>query len=222
MASYKPFQNLPTQTEDNHVHIDLNEDLVLPQIGPLRKMLTPKKCIILGCIQILCAVSVLTTGFLWWFSCIVGSTGILTIFFAIYPYRGNQILVILGSLASIASSFALLYYARKWNGEESTKCAILIATGLVECAVSISCFVLACNDSGCCGCVVSPNSSVVYFGRNKLQDQPYSSHGFQSTIPSELNASNYLTRLKNVGSFYRQKDLANNACKKDGLSLIHI
>lgn len=216
MASYKPFQNLQTQTEDNHVHVDLDEDLILPQIAPLSKMLTPKKCIILGCIQILCAVCVLTTGFLWWFSCIVGSTGILIILAAINPYRGNQILVILTSLASMASSFALLYYARKWNGDESTKCAILITTGLIECVASISCVIMACNDTGCCCCVVSPNSSVVYFGRNKLQDQPYSTHGFQSTTPSELNASNYLTKLKNMGSIYRQKDLSNNSCKKDG------
>ena len=217
MVGYKPFRpdDTSTPTEDRNVNIDLDHDIT-PHITSLKKTLTTKKCIIVRSIQILLTVCILITGiFVWWFSCLVGSAGIVTMLLGIYPYRGNRILVIIASLASLASSVALLCYSNKWNGIDSTKCSILIMVGLAECAISISCIVMASIDSGFSCCVVSPNSSLIYFGRNKLPTQEYPTH-CPTTIPSELNVSNYLTKLKNVGSIYRQKDLAKNGGKEDG------
>ena len=205
MTTYKPFNNLNTQHESHQVNIDLSDN-VLPPINTIKTALTLKWALILGCIHLICAVSVLLTGFIWWFVLVAASFGLLVILGGIYPNRFIRILLILSSMVSIIVSVIFLIYMRHWREKSINKYSILLLSGLIECLVSTVTFIMVSQDVGCCGYVVSPNTNIVYFKRAKVQSKqpPYFTQGPSTIFPEAIkNTKNSLTTFTSIGSIFR-------------------
>ena len=211
MATYKPFNNLETQHESHHVNIDLSDN-ILPPINTFKTSLTFKRAMILGIIQIICAVWAILVGRIWWFTFMEGTCGIVVILVGIYPYRVNQILLVLLSIASFAVSILFMMYLRNWKEENICRYVILIIAGLLECLISMSTFIISSRDAGCFSCVVSPNTNVVYFKRRCLQDkQSNFSHGPTLVFPkSTKDAKTPLSTFTNIGSIFRSNTPSRN------------
>ena len=215
MTSYKPFNNLETQHESSQVNIDLGDN-ILPPIDILKRTLTTKWVLCLGFLQIFCAIGPLLVGFLW-FTLVAGICGLVIFLVGAYPYRGNQILLVLASIASFVASIFLLIYSHSIREEHIGRYVILIMSGVVECLVSVATFIMASRDAGCCGCVVSPNTNVVYFKRGKIKnEQPYFTHGPTTVFPQSINSTaNPLTTFTSIGSIFRSNRASNPTSFQD-------
>ena len=95
-----------------------------------------------GSLQILTATSaVLISSSIWWFTVIVGITGIATFILGIKPdFKLISLTVFILSIMSLFTSVSVLIYIQKWIKED--KYTILVITGVLQCYLSISCLIL--------------------------------------------------------------------------------
>ena len=211
MTTYKPFNNLETQHESHQVNIDLSDN-ILPPITAFKTTLTFKRAMVLGCLQIICAVWAIMVGRIWWFSFMEGISGIVVILVGIYPSRINQILLFLSSIASFAVSIVFMISLRHWKEENIPRYVILIIAGLLECLISMSTFIMSSRDAGCLACVISPNTDVVYFKRKDFKrKKPNYVHGVTPEFPKSLkDTNNSLSTFTSIGSIFRSSRPSSN------------
>ena len=173
MVAYKPFENTDDGRQNSFVTIDLNKNNIKVDRN---QMLTMKKAVVFGTLQIICAVCVtLISGSdsnVLFFGCMVGVCGSVTILAGMYQSKLYLLIVMLLSFLSMVASIQLLIQSREWIRQDVAKYSVLIVSSLLSIALSISSLVMASNDGGCCGCKVSPNENIIYFKRHLRLERP--------------------------------------------------
>ena len=140
-----------------------------------------KYSLVLGTLQIATGMCILIVVFIyalpiWWFSIVVGLTGLITLLSHRWPEFSRFALVIF-SILSLLNAISLLIYCQKSNVDGKVVYAVIVLTCLLQCSLSIICLIMVSGDRNCICCLT------------------YETHQIFNVVPQNINEARWLLPL---------------------------